>query len=90
VDALPGKNRDTCKRIVGSMSDGWVVTPEDLNPVVNAEVPSSSESTYTAFKDLGDRYGEPDLYLAWPLESAHSHVSDASAIARSTSTKPQL
>jgi hypothetical protein len=81
VDAIRGKNRDMWKRISGSMSDGWVVTPEDLNPVVNAELPKSSESTYTAFKHLCDRYGEADLYVAWLLETAHSHASYASAIA---------
>ena len=94
VDALRGGNQDTWKKIAGSMTGEWVVTPEDLNPVVTAEIPKSSESTYLAFKHLCDRYDEPDLYVAWLLATAHCHVTFASAMAYveadGTAARPRL
>jgi hypothetical protein len=81
VDALHGGNQNTWKKISDSMTDGWVVTPEDLSSVVNAVLPSSSESTYLHFAHLCRRYEEPDLFVAWLLETGHSHTSYASAIA---------
>jgi hypothetical protein len=81
VDALLTGHRETWKKIAGSMTDGWPVTPEDLNPVLSIVIPKSSESTYLAFKHLCGRYDEPDLYVAWLLETGHSHASYASAAA---------
>ena len=81
VDALLGRNKETWMRIAGSMTDGWSVTPEDLNPVLSVEVPKSSESHFLAFKHLCDRYEEPDLYLSWLLETGPSHMTYASAAA---------
>jgi len=34
VDALLTGHRETWRKVAGSMTDGWVVTAEDLNPVV--------------------------------------------------------
>lgn len=81
VDALLTGHRETWKKIAGSMTDGWPVTPEDLNPVLSIEIPKSSESTNLAFKHLCERYDEPNLYVAWLLETGHSHASYASATA---------
>jgi hypothetical protein len=94
VDALRGGNQNTWMKIADSMTDGWVVTPEDLSSVVNAEVPPSSESTYLHFAHLCRRYEESDLFVAWLLETGHSHTSYASAIAYvdfdETATQPHL
>ena len=81
MDALLTGHRETWKKIQGAMTDGWPVTPEDLNPVRSVEIPKSSESTYLVFKHLCERYGEADLYVVWLLEIWHFHASYASAIA---------
>jgi hypothetical protein len=81
VDAVLIKNKETWVRISRSMTDGWHVKPEDLNPVLSVEIPTSSESTYMAFKHLCDRFDEADLYVAWLLETGHFHTSFGSAAA---------
>lgn len=81
VDALLTGHQETWKKIQGAMTGDWPVTPEDLNPILAVEIPKSPEFTNLAFKHLCERYDEPGLYVAWLLETWHSHASYASAIA---------
>lgn len=80
VDALLGGNKETWRKIKGSITDAWAVTPDDLNPALSIEVPTSSESTYLSFTHLSKRYIELQLYVPWLLETGHSHASFASAM----------
>jgi hypothetical protein len=94
VDALRGGNQNAWKKIGDSVPSGWMVTPEDLSSVVNAEVPTSSESTHLHFTHVCRRYGNDELYIAWLLATGHSHASYASGIAYvdfdGTATRPEL
>lgn len=81
VDALLVSHQERMRRIRESMTDDWPVDRGLFDPILNSSIPSSPEMTYLAFKHLCDRYDQSDLFVAWLLETSHSHPSFSSAVA---------
>lgn len=82
VDALLRAHQNRLQKMREPMSAGdWSVPIDVLDSFLDAQVPSSPEDRYLAFKHLCDRYEQPALYVAWLTETAFCHPSYSSAVA---------
>jgi hypothetical protein len=82
VDALLRAHQNRLQRMREPMSAGdWSVPIDVVDSLLDAQVPSSPEDRYLAFKHLCDRYEQPALYVGWLTETGFCHPSYSGAVA---------
>lgn len=84
VDALVVAHQARLRRMRAHMSEGWAVRAEDLDSLLEIDVPNSPEQVRLAFTHLNEKYGSGDFMVAWLLETGTSHPSYSSATAYSS------
>jgi hypothetical protein len=62
-----------------NLTEGWSITREDLDYILDAEIDPSPQETYLKFAHQCKKYGFSEIMVAWLAETAACHPSLLSA-----------